>query len=234
MQRRRPRKKMMISNVIVYTVISAIVFVIIGLTIYVLGYADSWQEAFRKMLKWLGAAISKTARFIVKAVKTLYRWGTEDETAAFQRNVSLILSPEEITALIARLTNHPYETPSLEGVGVDDAGIYSVVIGAVGFSQRYRELTSEQAIQITQRLVSEFLRECRGDIPPFYVAFATPYRFLLHIPLSQYGFETLKRRIEQERVVRKIKREGNGKDHLNLQEEVDLPYMLDKQPEDKP
>lgn len=198
-----------------------------------LGYADSWKEAFRKMFKWLGTAISKKARFIVKAIKTLYRWGTEDETAAFQRNVNLILSPEEITALIARLTNHPYETPSLEGVGVDDAGIYSVVIGAVGFSQRYRELTTAQAVQITQRLVSEFIREYRGYVPPFYVAIATPYRFLVHIPLSQYGFETLKRRIEQEHVMRKITHEGSRKDHLTMQEEVDLPDMRDKQQEDK-
>lgn len=224
----------MILDILFYALVFFLSIVIAGLMIYVLGFSESCQDGFRKLFRFIGNVIVGIGRFIVKVISTVYRWGTEDEAAAFRKDGSLILLPEEVAALIRRLTDHPYEAPSLEGISLDDAGIFSITIGAVGFVPRYRDLTNEQALRIVHRVVSEFLLESRGFIPPFYVAIATPYRFLLHIPLSQYGFETLKRRIEQKQVVRKDSCEGDGKDHLNLQEEVDLPDMPDKQLEDKP
>lgn len=221
------------TNTVLNLVLLAASIIIAGLMIYILGYAESAQEGFRKLFKHIGKAVVGIGRLIVKVVATVYRWGTEDETVVYQRDASLILSPEETTALIEKLSDHPYETPSLDGIAIDNSGIFSITVGAVGFAPRYRDLTQHQALQLTRRVVSEFLRENRGIIPPFYVAIATPYRFLLHIPLSQYGVETLKRRIEQEQVMRKITHEGSGRNHLNLQEEVDLSDMLDKKPEDK-
>ena len=172
-------------------------------------------------------------RFFKKTIVAVYHLLNDDDLKKYQQNTALILTPEEMTALISRLSEHPYEAPSLDNATIDNTGIFTVTFGAVGFVPRYSELARDQVKQLIVRVISEFYRENRNFVPFFYVELATSYRAIVHVPLSQYGFEALKHRIEREQLLRRLAYTAEKENGGPLEEKVDLTDERKNQLEDK-
>ena len=157
-----------------------------GLLIYKTGHAPTWEEGIKTLFRWAKKAVS---RFI--------DWLNANDPNARQQVPGLMLTLKEVAILIGMLLGHPYDTLSVEWMKVNSSDVFMLKIGAFGLVERYANLKPAEIREIVCRVVSNFFASQRETIPYFYVPYARQDGFLLLIPLTDYGKQTLNRKIEE-------------------------------------
>ena len=178
---------------IVFALALALSIIFSGLIIYKTGNAPTWEAGVKTLFQWAYKAISKFIDWL---------WANSD--TARQQDLGRFLSEGEKADLSDSLDGHPYESVSVEDVGVDSNDVYSVRVEAVGLAGHYAGITPKQAHQISQNAVTNFFRKHREYVPPFYISGIHKTGFMLYLPLSDYGKQTLARKIEEEAAMRAL------------------------------
>ena len=153
-----------------WTVIS-----ILGYLIYKFGFlgVQSWEEGVHKLV---------TSGFTL-----LYEEMTGQLLPEEIVNTALILNNDEVLELVKRLSDHPYETPSLEYYCPNSNGISWYDIRAVDLAPRYQNLSNEEIAKIAFYIIQNYIMEGRGLQAFIDIKIATPTRLYLAIALSEKG-----------------------------------------------
>ncbi len=183
--------------------LAAVLFASAGFIVYKKGHAKSWEQGIEvfmlmilKYMRFLFDGLKKCFRSLSKFAGKAFRWWQRNDLAYLAPNESLALAPNEVTALVKALSVRPYITPARKRVGVDN-GVWYLEIKSLGMQERYSAMSPAEIREMVGNIFSEMLMEERGEVPSFYISVATAHRFLLHIPLSQYGFDFLQRKIPE-------------------------------------
>lgn len=98
---------------------------------------------------------------------------------------SLILTNDEVMLIVHKLTNHPFDTPTLVSYRQDSNKILWVNIESIGLVSTYRELSNEDISKMAQHIIQNFFLETRKFHANLTIKIASPQRLYLAIPLTQ-------------------------------------------------
>lgn len=170
----------------------------------------SWEEAIKKMLL-------KAFEWCIKGCKVIGKWFYEEATGMTGYvdvvNEVLVLSNQEILAIVDGLSNHPYDTPSLENVKTENSVMW-VNISALRMVSAYEDLENESIAKIARGKIQNYYMKTREVQAPIWILKASPELLEFAIPLSQKGFEYLQ---NQYRVASAKEQEHS---EIKLEEEI--------------
>lgn len=108
-------------------------------------------------------------------------------------NPALICSNQEVLELVARLNDHPYDTPVLVSYISNANGIDWYDFAAVGLAPKYKNMANEQIARIACYKIQTFFMETRGCKVALYIKVATPTRLYFAVALSENGRKFLEK-----------------------------------------
>lgn len=178
---------------------------IIGFLLYKSGIFEtqSWEETISVMLK--------------KCITVFYEEATGKTSPQKVINTALFLVNEDIIQLLKKLENSPYIAPSLAEYTPNVNSVMWVDIRAVKLASKYEDLEQHQISQMVFHIIRNFYMETRGFAITPYIRIATPTRLYFAIPLSEEGFQFLKK--QQNALDMKMQNLNND---ISLEEEIDL------------
>lgn len=153
---------------------------LIGLIIYITGYADSWE-------KGLITAISGWW-------KSFYEYLTGIDSSQMTVNVSLLLSPAEQKELLRRFQNHPFDTPAFYAPPTRANDCLWIDVKADGLIEKYKALERSQLQEMAVNTIQNFYFEIRDMVAvPVYIKILASDRLYFAIPLSAASQKMLER-----------------------------------------
>lgn len=196
---------------------------IIGLVCYKFEIvkANSWEEAIKKMFPALWKLIKRICVALRKPMKIIFKFFyegfTNQDLVKAMVDTSRILMNAEVMDLVNRLSNKPYDTPTLTSYIANINGIAWYDIGALRLVSAYKDLLFDDFVRMISNIIQNYFMETRGIGVDLYIKVATPTRLYFAIALSENG----KAFLEQQEANNKLK-ESESIIAIPLEEEIEI------------